>query len=89
MTNAIMDVGLDLFETCTDFDGEDIENLCFTTWHSGGTISFSVANGNSAHHVPNPGQPIVPVFEMKLKLAAYATNYYEIVRLHHYVMEQD
>ena len=72
--NAIIDSGITNLETFADFESSDIITLCTTLRRPGGSTQID------GQDVPNRGVSITTVCEMRLKLCAYAANYYNVVQ---------
>ena len=72
--NALIDSGLDDFDSFQDYEEGNIHNLCTTIRKPGG-----VTVGEDEIEVPNHGVSISPTCEIRLQIAAYAAQYYSIV----------
>ena len=71
---AIYDSGITDLNAFNDFDQSDIVTLCSTLRRPGGTILVDGVE------TPNRGNAVSPLCEIRLKLCAYAANYYDIVQ---------
>jgi len=71
---TIVDSGIADLETFVDFESSDIVTLCTILRRPGGSTNVD------GQDVPNRGVSITTVYEMCLKLCAYAANYYNVVQ---------
>ena len=73
-SQAIYDSGISDLDAFADFDQNDIVTLCATLRRPGGTVTVA------GTEIPDRGVSVSPVCEIRLKLCAYAANYYKIVQ---------
>lgn len=74
--NAVIEEGLDTFESFLDFTKEDIKTLCNSIRKPGGVIA---GRGRNAVDVPNNGFHVPAIAETRLAWATYAAQYYHTV----------
>lgn len=79
IANAIIEAGIDTYETFADFDDDEMKNVCYTLRKPGGMVQRPFGPNNAMINIPNPGVPLTSVCEMRLRLASYAARYYATV----------
>jgi len=55
IANAIIEAGIDTYETFADFDDDEMKNVCHTLRKSGGMGQRPFGPNNTMINIPNPG----------------------------------